>query len=62
MFKRGDQDSKMKDITFKKAYCVKYAETFDARGGGAQASMVLSLVISADEVNVNGATHKHNWV
>jgi hypothetical protein len=62
VFKRGDQDSKMKDITFKKAYCVSYSEKFDARGGGAQASMVLSLVISADEVNVNGATHKHNWV
>jgi hypothetical protein len=33
-----------------------------ARGNNSQASMVLSLTISADEVNMNGAIHKHNWV
>lgn len=62
VFKRGDQDSKMKEIAFKEAYCVKYKETFDARGGGEQASMLLSLTISANKIDVNGASHDHKWV
>ena len=62
VFKRGDQDSKMKEIAFKEAYCVGYTESFDARGGGAQASMVLSLVISANKIDVNGASLDNKWV
>lgn len=31
VFKRADQDSKMKEINFKEAYCVGYTENLDAR-------------------------------
>ena len=62
VFKRGDQDSKMKEISFKEAYCVSYAENFDARGGETQASMLLSLVISANIIKVADTEHKQNWV
>lgn len=56
VFKRADQDSKMKEIDFKEAYCVGYTENFDARGDQTQASMTLSLIISANKIDVNGAT------
>jgi hypothetical protein len=62
VFKRGDQDSKMKEISFKEAYCVGYSESFDARGGETQASMLLSLVISANKIDVNGASLDNKWV
>ena len=62
VFKRGDQDSKMKEISFKEAYCVAYEETFDARGDQTQASMVLKLKISANKLDVNGASIDNKWV
>jgi hypothetical protein len=62
IFKRADQDSKMKEIDFKEAYCVSYTENFDARGDQTQASMTLSLVISANKIDVNGATLDNKWV
>ncbi|MDJ0364720.1 type VI secretion system tube protein TssD [Hymenobacter sp. H14-R3] len=62
VFKRGDQDSKMKELVFKEAYCVGYTETFDARRAESQASMVLSLIISANKIDVNGATLDNKWV
>jgi hypothetical protein len=61
VFKRGDQDSKLKEIGFKEAVCVQYTEDFDARGGGNQASMTLSLVISANKIDVNGASLDNKW-
>ena len=62
VFKRGDQDSKMKELAFKEAYCVGYKETFDAREAQSQASMVLSLIISANKIDVNGASLDNKWV
>ena len=62
VFKRGDQDSKLKEIAFKEAYCVGYTENFDARGSDTQAAMTLSLVISANKIDVNGATLDNKWV
>jgi len=62
VFKRGDQDSKLKEIAFKEAYCVSYKETFDARGGETQASMLLTLKISANKLDVNGASLDNKWV
>ena len=52
----------MKELVFKEAYCVGYKETFDARQAETQASMVLSLVISANKIDVNGATLDNKWV
>ena len=62
VFKRGDQNSKMKEISFKEAYCVSYTENFDARGDQTQASMVLSLVISANILRVGDAEINNKWV
>ena len=62
VFKRADQDSKLKEIDFKEAYCVGYTENFDARGDETQAAMTLSLVISANKIDVNGATLDNKWV
>ena len=62
VFKRGDQNSKMKEISFKEAYCVGYTENFDARGDQTQASMVLSLVISANILRVGDAEINNKWV
>lgn len=62
VFKRNDQNSALKSIIIKEAYCVSYAESFDARGDETQASMVLSLVISANKIDVNGASLDNKWV
>lgn len=61
VFKRSDQDSKMKEIIFEEAYCVSYTEAFDARGDQSQASMLLSLVISANTIKVGSATLHNKW-
>ena len=61
-YKRIDQDSMMKDVQFEEAYCVEYTEDFDARGGARDASMTLSLTISANKITVGGATLDNKWV
>ena len=61
-YKRIDQDSMMKDVQFEEAYCVEYTEDFDARGGAKDASMTLSLTISANKITVGGATLDNKWV
>lgn len=62
VFMRNDLDAKLKEISFREAYCVGYTEEFDARGEGPDASMVLSLVISANKIDVNGVTLDRKWV
>lgn len=61
-YKRIDQDSTMKEVSFEDAYCVEYTENFDARGGNMDTSMTLTLTISADKITVGGATLNNNWV
>jgi hypothetical protein len=60
-FKRADQDSMLKDIQFEEAYCVGYTEVFDGRGDSSDASMTLSLTISANKLTVNGAKLDNKW-
>ena len=61
-FKRIDQDSALKEISFEEAYCVSYSENFDARGSDTNTSMTLSLTISANKINANGAVLDNKWV
>jgi hypothetical protein len=61
-FKRIDQDSTLKEISFEEAYCVSYQEQFDARGADTNTSMILSLTISANKINANGAVLDNKWV
>lgn len=42
--------------------CPLDTESFDARGSSNQASMVLSLIISANKIDVNGASLDNKWV
>ena len=60
-FKKIDADSTLKTISFEEAYCVGYAEYFDARGADSGTSMVLSLTISANKIDANGVKLDNAW-
>ncbi|HEX8268456.1 MAG TPA: type VI secretion system tube protein TssD [Flavobacterium sp.] len=57
-FYRRDAISKMRDINFKEAYCVRYDEHFIAYNA---MSMRIEIVISAKEINMSGSQFVRNW-
>ena len=57
-FKR-DTDAKLKEIEFKGAYMVSFAESFNHEGS---TPFMQSFTISAKEVNIGGGSHKNEWV
>lgn len=57
-FFRRDGMSKMKELHFKKGYCVHYDEYFIADSA---VPMRIEIVISAKEIILNGASFGKNW-
>jgi hypothetical protein len=57
-FYKRDQDSKMKELEFKQAACIDYAESFDANSSNA---MMTSFTISAQELSLGGNAHTNAW-
>lgn len=57
-FKR-DTDAKLKEIEFKEAYMVSFAESFNHEGS---TPFLQSFTISCKEVTIGGGTHKNEWV
>lgn len=58
IFKKTEEDSKMKEIEFKNAYIVKYRETLDVES---ETPMTILFTISAEEITVGNATHFNRW-
>ena len=57
-FYRRDAISKMRELQFKEAYCIRYDELFIAYN---TMSMKIEIVISAKEINMNGSQFARNW-
>jgi hypothetical protein len=57
-FKKSDEDSKMKELSFTKGYVIKFAEVFST---GNANPMLINFTISAQELKIGGADHKNDW-
>ena len=57
-FKKSDEDSKMKELSFTKGYIVQYTESIDVVGSN---PMLLSFTVSAQTIKIGSAEHKNDW-
>ena len=59
VFKKADEDAKMKELEFKEAYMVSYKESFDNAGTGA---MQEKFSLSAHSIKMGNGEHENEWV
>lgn len=57
-FFKIDQESTFQKIAFIGAYCVEYHTNFSSEGSS---SMVTSIVLSAQKLQINGVDHNNDW-
>lgn len=57
-FKKDDEDSKMKELSFKNAYIVDFNEGINIVG---EVPMSITFVISAQEIGMGDASFVQNW-
>ena len=57
-FKKGDEEGKMKELSFENAYIIEFAEGIDIVG---TAPMSISITISAQIIKIGGAEYEENW-
>ena len=57
-FKKIDQDSTLKTVQFKDAYCVGFSESFNANSA---AAMTATLNLSAGSITIGNATLDNKW-
>ncbi|HCO66302.1 MAG TPA: type VI secretion system needle protein Hcp [Dysgonomonas sp.] len=57
-FKKDDEDSKMKELSFKNAYIVDFNEGINIVG---EVPMSINFVISAQEIAMGDASFVQNW-
>ncbi len=58
IFKKSDEDAKMKELSFKNAYIVHYSEGIDATG---ENPMTVKFTISAETIKLGNADHDNRW-
>lgn len=58
VFRRGDEESKMKEITWESGYIIDYEEDIDVVGSK---PMTLRFKVSAKTVKVNNASIEQEW-
>lgn len=58
VFKKGDEEGKMKELTFENAYIIEFAEGIDIVG---TAPMSINVTISAQIIKIGGAEYEENW-
>ena len=58
VFKKTDEDAKMKEVTFKNAYVVNYKETLDVTN---DVPMRIDVTFSAEEISVGDAILGNRW-
>ncbi len=58
IYKKSDEDAKMKEIKFKNAYLVHYQETLDVNG---KVPMTIKFTVSAEELSVGNAVIDNRW-
>ncbi|GHT06871.1 hypothetical protein AGMMS49525_15550 [Bacteroidia bacterium] len=57
-FKKGDEEAKMKELTWENGYIVSFAESIDVVGSK---PMTLTFVVSAQVLKIGGAQFEQNW-
>ena len=57
-FKKGDEEAKMKELTWENGYIVEFEENIDVIG---KQPMTTTFVISAQVLKVGGAQFEQNW-
>jgi hypothetical protein len=58
IFKKGDEDAKMKELEFENGYVIDYKEDIDIVGSK---PMTLGFTVSAQTVKMGGAQFEQNW-
>ena len=58
IFKKSDEDAKMKELSFKNAYIVHYQEGIDANG---DTPMTVKFTLSAESIKLGNADHDNRW-
>ena len=58
VYKKSEEDAKMKEIEFKNAYVVYYKETLAVNG---DVPMVINFTISAEEMSIGNASIDNRW-
>ncbi|ATA90320.1 hypothetical protein CAPN001_14910 [Capnocytophaga stomatis] len=58
VFKKGDEDAKMKELSFENAYIIEFEEGIDTVG---TTPMSLCITISAQIIKIGNAEHQENW-
>jgi len=58
IFKKGDEESKMKELTFENAYIIEFSEGINIVGS---APMSICVTISAQIIKIGGAEYEENW-
>ncbi|HEY0067893.1 MAG TPA: type VI secretion system tube protein TssD, partial [Flavisolibacter sp.] len=57
-FKKGDEDAKMKELSWEKGYIVRFQEGIDITG---TQPMMIDFTISAEKISINDVEHKNEW-
>lgn len=58
LFKKSEEDAKMKELSFEKGYVVQFTEGLDIMGSQ---PMLIHFTISAQTVKIGNADHKNDW-
>ena len=58
IFKKTDEDAKLKELSFENAYIVHYQEGIDANG---ENPMTIKFTISAETIKLGNAEHDNRW-
>ena len=58
IYKKTDEDAKMKEVEFKNAYIVHYKETLDVNN---DVPMTITMTFAAEHISVGAAEHDNRW-
>jgi len=58
IFKKTEEDAKMKELSFENAYIVHYQEGIDTIG---ENPMVIKFTVSAETIKLGNAEHNNRW-
>ncbi|MBO7636594.1 MAG: type VI secretion system needle protein Hcp [Paludibacteraceae bacterium] len=58
VFKKGDEESMMKELTFENAYIIEFSEGINIVG---TAPMAINITMSAQIIKIGGAEYEENW-
>ncbi|MDR2804850.1 MAG: type VI secretion system needle protein Hcp [Dysgonamonadaceae bacterium] len=57
-FKKGDEEAKMKELTWENGYIVSFEESIDVIGSQ---PMTMTFTVSAQVLKIGGAQFEQNW-